>query len=98
MLRMDPRTRGYLILYHAGQHNHCPGCGRCNWEVGRTMAECAFCATALPIAEVGVTEALPTFFQSRDTGLQENARQTPLLMQSTMAAMLVGSFIVSMAG
>jgi hypothetical protein len=38
---------------------HCPGCGHSNWLVGRSMAECAICATALPRADL-VQEALPT--------------------------------------
>ena len=30
---------------------HCPGCGRTHWIVGRVLAECGFCATALPLSE-----------------------------------------------
>lgn len=41
--------RGYHPQYHAGEANHCPGCGRSQWWVGRQSAECAFCATVLPI-------------------------------------------------
>lgn len=41
--------RGYHIFYRDEETNHCPGCGRTNWYVGRMMAECAFCATALPL-------------------------------------------------
>jgi hypothetical protein len=41
--------RGYHIPYRGGQTNHCPGCGRTHWYIGRMMAECAFCATALPL-------------------------------------------------
>jgi len=41
--------RGYYIAYRDGEANHCPGCGRTHWYVGRMMAECAFCATALPL-------------------------------------------------
>jgi hypothetical protein len=37
------------ITYCSGEVNHCPGCGRSQWLVGRTTAECAFCATALPL-------------------------------------------------
>lgn len=42
------RARGYAVLYRPGLH--CPGCGRSHWHVGRVTAECAFCATALPLA------------------------------------------------
>ena len=41
--------RGYHIVYREAQVNHCPGCGHTHWYVGRTMAECAFCTTALPL-------------------------------------------------
>lgn len=44
--------RGYAVHYHAGEPNRCPGCGRSNWLVGRFSAECAFCATALPLAPI----------------------------------------------
>lgn len=36
--------QGYRAMYHRGEH-----CGGSNWHVGRIMAECAFCQTALPI-------------------------------------------------
>lgn len=45
------RARGYQVLFHAGETNHCPGCHGTNWLVGRVMAECARCGTALPLAE-----------------------------------------------
>lgn len=41
--------RGYHIFYRDAETNHCPGCGRTQWYIGRVMAECAFCATALPL-------------------------------------------------
>ena len=44
----DPARRGYSVLYRPGEINHCPGCGRSHWYVGRATAECAFCATAVP--------------------------------------------------
>lgn len=42
-------ARGRPIAYRNGETNHCPGCGRSHWYVGRTLAECAFCETALPL-------------------------------------------------
>jgi hypothetical protein len=42
--------RGDLILYHPGETNRCPRCGRQQWYVGRTTAECGFCFTALVLA------------------------------------------------
>ena len=44
-----PEQRGYHIVYRDHETNYCPGCGRTHWYIGRTMAECAFCATALPL-------------------------------------------------
>lgn len=41
--------RGYHIVYREAQTNHCPGCGHTHWYIGRLMAECAFCQTALPL-------------------------------------------------
>lgn len=41
--------RGYHIVYREEQVNHCPGCGHTHWYIGRLMAECAFCSTALPL-------------------------------------------------
>ena len=51
----DIRARGYHAAYHSGETNHCPGCGRTHWHVGRLAAECGFCATALPLADTGTT-------------------------------------------
>ena len=31
------------------EESRCPGCGRGHWYIGRIMAECAFCGTALPL-------------------------------------------------
>jgi hypothetical protein len=46
----DPAGRGYCVVYRENEVNHCPGCGRTHWFVGRTTAECGFCSTALPLA------------------------------------------------
>ena len=51
LLAHDPAARGYNILYRQDQVNHCPSCSRTHWYVGRVSAECAFCATALPLVE-----------------------------------------------
>lgn len=44
----QPHT-GYRIAYRPQETNHCPGCGQTHWMIGRTTAECANCATALPL-------------------------------------------------
>ena len=47
----NPNNRGYHAVYRDGEINHCPGCGRTHWHIGRMSAECAFCSTALPLRE-----------------------------------------------
>ncbi|HKH27790.1 MAG TPA: hypothetical protein VKA61_05560 [Sphingomicrobium sp.] len=47
----DPAVRGYHAVYRDNEVNHCPGCGRTHWYLGRLLAECAFCGTALPLQE-----------------------------------------------
>ena len=47
----DPATRGYHAVYREDEVNHCPGCGRTQWYLGRLLAECAFCGTALPLRD-----------------------------------------------
>lgn len=47
----DPLTRGLQHLFRCDTVNHCPGCGRSYWLVGRFSAECGFCATALPLSQ-----------------------------------------------
>ena len=49
--RFNPANRGYHAVYRENEINRCPGCGRTHWFVGRTLAECGFCATALPLSE-----------------------------------------------
>jgi hypothetical protein len=52
--RTDPRARGYHVVYRQDEPNRCPGCGGSHWMVGRLLAECAFCSTALPLIESGM--------------------------------------------
>lgn len=40
---------GYRVVYRAGEVNHCPGCGRSHWLLGRQIAECAYCGTPVEI-------------------------------------------------
>lgn len=53
-MRHDPKGRGYHAVYREQEVNHCPGCGRVQWIVGRFSAECAYCSTALPLAEASI--------------------------------------------
>jgi hypothetical protein len=58
--------RGHHIVYRANEPNHCPGCGRSQWYVGRVSAECSFCGTAVPLAEASRQEAIPRASSAND--------------------------------
>lgn len=61
-------ARGYHAVYREHETNHCPGCGRVHWIIGRLTAECAFCATALPLGD-GMNQREPKpFVVSRGRG------------------------------
>jgi hypothetical protein len=62
--------RGHHIVYRANESNHCPGCGRSHWYIGRVSAECGFCGTAVPLAEASWHEASPS--KSSQTGRSVN--------------------------
>lgn len=65
----DPSRRGYHAVYRENEINHCPGCGRTHWYVGRMLAECGFCATALPLSESNRQPAAAVFIsRSRPAG------------------------------
>lgn len=44
---------GFRPIYRDHEVNHCPGCGGSQWLIGRSTAECAFCATAVPLQHAG---------------------------------------------
>ena len=59
--------RGYHAVYREHEVNPCPGCGRTHWIIGRVSAECAFCATALPLAEASMrSHAGPVVIQHKN--------------------------------
>ena len=58
--QFDPNARGYHAVYRENEVNHCPGCGRTHWLIGRMSAECAFCSTALPLQEAYNRGPAPT--------------------------------------
>ena len=65
--QFDPTTRGYHAVYRENEVNHCPGCGRTHWIIGRVSAECAFCTTALPLAEASMrSHAGPVVIQHKN--------------------------------
>lgn len=65
------KPRGYHVMYREHVTNFCPGCSRSNWYIGRAMAECAFCATALPLELAGSGNG--TFFQRGKRGIERIA-------------------------
>ncbi len=69
----NPHTRGYHAVYRDGEVNHCPGCGRTHWIIGRMLAECAFCTTALPLREAMMQGPPPqvSYWSSRPTTYAE---------------------------
>ena len=46
---IDPHSWGYRLSFRFDQITHCPGCTHTHWLVGRSLAECALCGTAVPI-------------------------------------------------
>lgn len=54
----SPGARGYHAIYREHERNHCPGCGRTHWIIGRITAECGFCGTALALND-GLNAATP---------------------------------------
>ncbi len=69
----NPHSRGYHAVYRDGEVNHCPGCGRTHWHIGRLSAECAFCTTALPLKDAMMQGPAPqvVFWRSRPANYAE---------------------------
>lgn len=65
MGEVRPQERGYYAVYREHEVNHCPGCGRTHWLIGRVSAECAFCSTALALAEAS-TQKGPVIIQHKN--------------------------------
>ena len=71
--------RGHHIVYRANESNHCPGCGRSQWYIGRVSAECGFCGTAVPLAEASVLEAVAPGARTRRAPTSADQRRFPRL-------------------
>ena len=69
--------RGHHIVYRANESNHCPGCGRSQWYIGRMSAECGFCGTAVPLAEASVLEAAAPAPRPRNVATSADQRRFP---------------------
>ena len=85
--------RGHHIVYRVNESNHCPGCGRSHWIIGRVTAECGFCGTAVPLAETSWQEATapsprprnvtPTADQRRYPRMAAKGRKLKLLIDGS---------------
>jgi hypothetical protein len=78
-LRLDPASRGHHVVYRMNETNRCPGCGRAQWYLGRTTAECGFCGTAVPLAEakwIGGAGAPGGHLAATDAGAAARAAAT----------------------
>ncbi|HEY0044883.1 MAG TPA: hypothetical protein VGB62_10070 [Allosphingosinicella sp.] len=48
----DNHAHAAPLLFRLGEENSCPDCGASHWLVGRRVAECGACGSALPLAGV----------------------------------------------
>jgi hypothetical protein len=69
--------RGHHIVYRANEANHCPGCGRSQWYIGRVSAECGFCGTAVPLAETSRHNSVPASPRPRNVSPSADQRLFP---------------------
>ena len=69
--------RGHHIVYRANEANHCPGCGRSQWYIGRVSAECGFCGTAVALAETSRREATPASSRAPNVSPSADQRRYP---------------------
>ncbi len=69
--------RGHHIVYRVNESNHCPGCGRSHWYIGRISAECGFCGTAVPLAETGRNDGSSTAPRARPPISSAEQRRFP---------------------
>jgi hypothetical protein len=69
--------RGHHIVYRANEANHCPGCGRSQWYIGRSSAECGFCGTAVALAQTSGSDAGPANVRCRNEALFADQRRFP---------------------
>jgi hypothetical protein len=51
----DPNSRGYHAVYRAGEVNHCPGCGRTHWMIGRLLAAAGRQPPPRPVGDGGAS-------------------------------------------
>ena len=71
--------RGHHVVYRANETNHCPGCGRSQWYIGRVSAECSFCGTAVPLAEARHDDSGASGIRSKFHPVAGDQRRHPRL-------------------
>ncbi|HEU5067741.1 MAG TPA: PilZ domain-containing protein [Sphingomicrobium sp.] len=69
--------RGHHVVYRTNETNHCPGCGRSQWYIGRVSAECSFCGTAVPLAEARHDDSGATGIRSKFHPVAGDQRRHP---------------------
>ncbi len=69
--------RGHHVVYRSNEANHCPGCGRSQWYIGRISAECGFCGTAVALAETSRQEATSPRTRSANVCPSADQRRHP---------------------
>ena len=89
--------RGHHIVYRANASNHCPGCGRSQWYVGRVSAECGFCGTAVPLAEARHDDATPGKAAKGRAGTAEQRRHERLPVEGRKLQLLIDGFPTNFA-
>jgi PilZ domain-containing protein len=91
--------RGHHIVYRANESNHCPGCGRSQWYIGRVSAECGFCGTAVPLAEASWHEARPHSEpgRSRPTKVEDQRRHARMSAEGRKLQLLIDGSPTSFA-
>jgi hypothetical protein len=91
--------RGHHIVYRANESNHCPGCGRSQWYIGRVSAECGFCGTAVPLAEASWHEATPHPASSRprSTKVEDQRRHQRMSAKGRKLQLLIDGSPTSFA-
>jgi PilZ domain-containing protein len=89
--------RGHHIVYRANAENHCPGCGRSHWYIGRISAECGFCGTAVPLSEARHDETPPSTPRPRTTASADQRRHPRMPTKGRKLQLLIDGSPASFA-
>jgi hypothetical protein len=81
--------RGHHIVYRINADNHCPGCGRSHWYIGRISAECGFCGTAIPLAEAATHEMVSAGPRRSSVSAKEQRRHERMPAEGRKLQLLI---------